>query len=103
MRSRSVAVGITIVFRVLAMLDSCISTFKFSAKFRILHLILSRAEWRTHWRKRLSLWLAKGHATLVLGAVETRVETARCNADNGSNAVKASLEWTETGCRPGVV
>ena len=56
----------------------------------------SGAEWRQHWRQRLSLRLAKGLAALVLGAVET----ARCNADNGSKQVKASLEWTETGCRP---
>ena len=59
----------------------------------------SGAEWRTHWRQRLSLRLAKGHAALVLGAVAT----ARNNADSGSSAVKASLEWTETGCRPCVV
>eukprot|EP01050_Picozoa_sp_SAG11_P028036 SAG11_NODE_7342_length_1158_cov_1.710104_1_plen_208_part_00 len=57
----------------------------------------SGAEWRSHWRQRLSLRLAVGHAALVLGAVES----VRCNADAGLSAVKASLlEWTETGCHP---
>eukprot|EP01050_Picozoa_sp_SAG11_P026532 SAG11_NODE_6388_length_1323_cov_1.513072_2_plen_204_part_00 len=56
----------------------------------------SGAEWRSHWRQRLSLRLAIGHAAPVLEAVDR----ARCNADVGRSAGHASLEWTETGCRP---
>ena len=56
----------------------------------------SGAEWRSHWRKRLSLRLAIGHAAPVLEAVDR----ARSNADVGRSAGRASLEWTETGCRP---
>ena len=56
----------------------------------------SGAEWRSHWRQRLSLRLAIGHAAPVLEAVDR----ARSNADVGRSAGRASLEWTETGCRP---
>eukprot|EP01050_Picozoa_sp_SAG11_P003875 SAG11_NODE_231_length_11932_cov_40.992817_11_plen_104_part_00 len=56
----------------------------------------SGAEWRSHWRQRLSLRLAIGHVAPVLEAVDR----ARSNADVGRSAGRASLEWTETGCRP---
>ena len=53
--------------------------------------------WGEHWQQRLSLVLARGQASLVLGAVEA----ARNNAA-GASGRKASPEFSETDCQPSV-
>jgi hypothetical protein len=50
-----------------------------------------------HWLQRLSLVLARGQASLVLGAVAS----ARNNAE-GASGRKASPEFSETGWQPSV-
>ena len=50
-----------------------------------------------HWQQRLSLVLARGQASLVLGAVAA----ARNNAA-GASGRKASPEFSETDCQPSV-
>eukprot|EP01052_Picozoa_sp_SAG31_P059476 SAG31_NODE_18772_length_623_cov_1.074427_1_plen_99_part_00 len=57
----------------------------------------SGAEWRSHWRQRLSLRLVTGQAAVVLGVVESTRNSARGTCAKGA---KASLEWTATGCCP---
>eukprot|EP01050_Picozoa_sp_SAG11_P012113 SAG11_NODE_1327_length_5194_cov_9.461237_2_plen_135_part_00 len=51
--------------------------------------------WGEHWRQRLSLALARGQASLVLGAVAA----ARSSAV-GAPGRKASSEWSPTDCQP---
>jgi hypothetical protein len=53
--------------------------------------------WGEHWQQRLSRVLARGHASLVLGAVAV----ARHNAARASGR-KASSEFSETDCQPSV-
>ena len=53
--------------------------------------------WGEHWQQRLSLVLARGQASLVLGAVAA----ARNNAA-GASGRKASPEFSETDCQPSV-
>lgn len=51
----------------------------------------SGAEWRSHWRQRLSLRLVGGQVATVLGAVASARNSAR---GAGAKEAKASLEWT---------
>ena len=51
--------------------------------------------WGEHWQQRLRLVLARGQASLVLGAVVV----ARNNAV-GASGRKASPEFSETNCQP---
>jgi hypothetical protein len=53
--------------------------------------------WGEHWQQRLSLVLARGQASLVLGAVAA----ARNNAA-GASGRKASPEFSEMDCQPSV-
>ena len=48
-----------------------------------------------HWRQRLGLALARGQASLVLGAV-----SAGRNYGEGAKGRKASPEWSLTDCQP---
>ena len=51
--------------------------------------------WGEHWRQRLSLALARGQASLVLGAVD-----AARSSTVGALGRKASPEWSPTDCQP---
>ena len=51
--------------------------------------------WGEHWEQRLGVKLARGEASLVLGAVAS----ARANAE-GISGQKASPEWSPTDCQP---
>ena len=53
--------------------------------------------WGEHSEQRSGVKLARGEASLVLGAVAT----ARANAE-GSSGRKASPEWSSTDCQPSV-
>jgi hypothetical protein len=56
---------------------------------------LSAMVWGEHWQQRLSLVLARGQASLVLGAV-----AAASNNATGASGRKASPEFSETDCQP---
>jgi hypothetical protein len=66
-------------------------------KVRQTNTAAPRLVWGEHWQQRVSLVLARGQASLLLGAV-----AAARNHAAGASGRKASPEFSETDCQPSV-